>query len=282
VVHSCELADLFTRTVTIGKNFKTFSELWEKSGVRGIASQFSDVVLASVPQRQAEETGKFFSSNRQNMAAQLTYWIWYPAKRTNKTSMPDQRTLKRRRTCLDNGIMTPPSILSTSVATHATSNETQCCPSEQSQHSASRDPSLKHILLHTKPPHSFHYKVSSNGCNGTNTSGTTTNGTFHQSFSHLGLASCSQNKPRQATPGPTPSQCLQYEKSVDESTSEDRDNGLSKSSSSASLRTSISIQGCHQGQGHIYRADIEAGDLIGTGGRDQSNGEQSISILSNP
>ncbi len=208
------------------------------------------------------------------MAAQLTYLIWYSAKRTNKTSMPAQRTFKRR--CLDNGIMTPPSILSTSVATHATSNETQCCPSEQSQHSASRDPSLKHILLHTNPPHSFHYKVSSNGCNGTNTSGTTTNGTFHQSCSHLGLASSSQNKPRQTTPEPTPSQRLQYEKSVDESTSEDRDNGLSTSSSSAS------IQGCHQGQGHIYRAEIEAGDLIGTGGRDQSNGEQPISILSNP
>jgi len=44
----------------VGKNFETFAESWEKSGVRGIASQFSDVVLAIVPQRQAEKTGKSF------------------------------------------------------------------------------------------------------------------------------------------------------------------------------------------------------------------------------
>ncbi len=121
--------------------------------------------------------------------------------------MPDQRTLKRRRTCLDNGIMTPPSIPPISAATHATSKETQYHPPEQSQQSsASRDPSLKHILIHTNPPYSFHYKVSSDGTNTNSTSGMTTDGTFHQSFSHLDIASSSRNKSIQGTPGPTSSE----------------------------------------------------------------------------
>jgi len=204
--------------------------------------------------------------------------------------MPDQRTLKRRRTCLDNGTMTPPSVPPTSAATHATSEETH--PPEQSQQSsASRDPSLKHILIHTNPPHSFGYKVSSDGCDGTNTNSTrwmTTDGTSHQSFSHLGLAS-SQNKPIQGTPGRTSSQCLQYKEPVDEPINEDKDNGSSKSSSPASLCTAISTQERHQGRKHIYRADIEAGDFIEIGGRDQphqlrlsSDGEQSNSMSLNP
>jgi len=182
----------------------------------------------------------------------------------NKIRMPDQRTLKRRRTCLDNGTMTPPSVPPTSAATHATSEETH--PPEQSQQ-------------------------SSDGCNGTNTNSTrwmTTDGTSHQSFSHLGLAS-SQNKPIQGTPGPTSSQCLQYKEPVDEPINEDKDNGSSKSSSPASLCTTISTQGRHQGQKHTYRADIEAGDFIEIGERDQphqlrlsSDGEQSNSMSLNP
>ena len=147
MVYSCKLADIFTRTVIIDKNFKTFSELWKKSGVRGIVFQFSDVMLTSVSQRQAEERGKFFSSNRQNVATQLIYWIWYPAKRTNKILMPDERILKRRRIYLDNDIITSPSIVSISVATHNTSNEIQCCLSRQSQHSALRDSLLKYIQV---------------------------------------------------------------------------------------------------------------------------------------
>ena len=60
VIHLCERVDLFIRIVIIGKNFETFSKSWEKSGVRGIASQFSNVVLTSVPQRQAKEIDKSF------------------------------------------------------------------------------------------------------------------------------------------------------------------------------------------------------------------------------
>ena len=196
--------------------------------------------------------------------------------------------------------MTPSSVPPTSVATHATSQETRYHPPEQSQQSsASRDPSLKHILI-PNPPHSFGYKVNSGGCDSINTnstSGMTMDGTFHQSSSHLDLASCSQSKPIQGTLGPASSQCLQYKEPVDgpdeepddEPISEDEDNGSSKSCNSASSRTSISTQGRHQGQEHIYQADIEAGGLIGNDEREQphqlrlsSDGEQSNSMSSNP
>jgi len=107
--------------------------------------------------------------------------------------------------------MTPPSIPPTSAATHATSQETQYHPPEQSQQSsASRDPSLKHILIHTSPPHSFGYKVSSGVCDGTNTnstSGRTTNDTTHQTFSQVSFL---QSNLTQGAPGSILSQDLQY------------------------------------------------------------------------
>jgi len=129
----------------------------------------------------------------------------------NETSNSTQRTSKRRIACPDNGILTLPQMPLTSDAMHTTPEETQYHPPEQSQQSsASRDPSLKHILIHTNPPHSFGYKVSSGGCDGTNTnstSGMTTDGTTHQSFSHV---SFSQSNPMQGAPGSILSQDLQY------------------------------------------------------------------------
>ncbi len=133
----------------------------------------------------------------------------------NKSSAPDQRTSKRRRTCLDNGIRTPPSIPPTSAATHATSQETQYHPPQQSQQSsASRDPSLKHILIHRNPPHSSGYKVSSGGCECTNTTSRdemAMSNTAHQSSSHLDPVSFSQSNPMQGAHGSILSQRLQYD-----------------------------------------------------------------------
>lgn len=133
----------------------------------------------------------------------------------NKSSAPDPRTSKRRRTCLDNGIRTPLSIPPTSAATHATSQETRYHPPEQSQQSsASRDPSLKHILIHRNPPHSSGYKVSSGGCDGTNTNSTggmTTEGTTHQSFSHPDPVPYSRSNPMQGAHESILSQCLRYD-----------------------------------------------------------------------
>ncbi len=106
----------------------------------------------------------------------------------NKTSTPDQR-IKRRRICQDNDIMTPPSI-PTSTTTHTTSEETPYHPPEQSQQSTG-------------------CKVSSGGCDGTNTNctgGMTTDGTTHQSSGHVSL---SQSNPIQRVPGSISSQGLQ-------------------------------------------------------------------------
>ena len=132
----------------------------------------------------------------------------------NKSSAPDQRTSKRRRTCLDNGIRTPLSIPPTSAATHATSQETRYHPPEQSQQSStSRDPSLKHILIHRNPPHSSCYKISFDECNGTNTNSTggiTTKSTTHQSFSHPDPMPFSHSNPMQSAHKSILSQYLQY------------------------------------------------------------------------
>jgi len=60
VIYLYRRADLFIRTAIVGKNFETFSELWEKSGVHEIVSQFSDIMLTSISQKQTKETDKFF------------------------------------------------------------------------------------------------------------------------------------------------------------------------------------------------------------------------------
>lgn len=121
-----------------------------------------------------------------------------------------QRTSKRRIACSDNGTLTLPQTPPTSAATHATSQETRYQPPKQSQQSsASRDSSLKDILRPTNPPHSFGYKISSGGCDGTNTNSTggmTTEGITHQSFSHIFF---SQGNSMQGASGSISSQDLQ-------------------------------------------------------------------------
>jgi len=133
----------------------------------------------------------------------------------NKSFAPDQRTSKRRRTCLNNGIRTPLLISLTSAATHATSQETQYHSLEQSQQSsASRDPSLKHILIHRNSSHFFDYKVSSDGCDDTNTnstSGMTTKSITHQSFSHPDSVPYSRSNFMQGAYESILSQCLRYD-----------------------------------------------------------------------
>ena len=200
----------------------------------------------------------------------------------NEIFNSNQKTFKRRIACSENDILTLLSMSLISDATHIISEETRYHSFEQSQQSsASRDFSLKHILIHTNPSRSFGYKVSSGGCDGTNTnstSGITTDGTFHQSSSHLGLASSSQSKPIQGTPGPTSSQCLPYKEPVDEPDEEPDDDSISedvvenssentgspKASNASSSCTNLSTlaEECYRGQGDSYQVGVIAEDLM--------------------
>ncbi|KAL9030081.1 MAG: hypothetical protein Q9196_001756 [Gyalolechia fulgens] len=169
--------------VCIDRNFDTFETAWKESGVCETASKFSAVVsagLAAMPQ----------------------------SKRMNDTSNLDPNTLKRRRTCRDNGIATPPPMPPATGATQSASEENRYHPPKQSQQrSASRITSLRHLLIDATPPHSFGYKVSSGGCDTTNASNTSEmaiDNTALESFTDF------ENNPTQVPQGPILSEGVQY------------------------------------------------------------------------
>ncbi|KAL9609463.1 MAG: hypothetical protein Q9167_005769 [Letrouitia subvulpina] len=135
----------------------------------------------------------------------------YAAKRTNETSILEQNTSKRGRTCPNNSTVTPSPMPLDSDATRNTLEKNRYHPPEQS--SASRIPSLQH-LIHETPLHSFDHNINSGGCDSTNTNSrieTAVNGTAHQSFSHFDTVPFSHSNTTQGAHGSILSQCLQYD-----------------------------------------------------------------------
>ena len=106
--------------------------------------------------------------------------------------------------------MTSPSTFN---VTHTMSEENRDYPPEQSQQCpASCPPSLQHHPIPTNSPSSSGHKVSSGGCDGTNTNSSVgaTDSTAHPSFGHPSPVSLSQSNTVQAAHGTILRQDLQY------------------------------------------------------------------------